>query len=80
MARRIPEEELAAIEAIVSRNSGGVTAGVIEQELAAAIPRRTFQYRLKSLVSAGLVVRDGSEGSLRVRRTPRGDALLALYE
>jgi Fic/DOC family protein len=60
MARRIPEEELAAIEAIVSRNSGGVTAGVIEQELAAAIPRRTFQYRLKSLVSAGRIVKKNS--------------------
>src|SRR5512138_1854555 len=60
MARRIPEAELAAIEAIVSRNSGGVTVGAIEQELGAAIPRRTFQYRLKSLVSAGRVVKKNS--------------------
>ena len=37
-------------------------------------------HHVSALVAAGLVVRDRSDGSLRVRRTPRGDALLALYE
>jgi hypothetical protein len=33
-----------------------------------------------ALESAGLVVRDRSGPGLLVRRKPRGDALLALYE
>ena len=37
-------------------------------------------HHVSALVSAGLVVRDRSNGSLLVRRTPRGDALLALYD
>jgi hypothetical protein len=37
-------------------------------------------HHVSALVVAGLVVRDRSNGSLLVRRTPRGDALLALYE
>jgi DNA-binding transcriptional ArsR family regulator len=37
-------------------------------------------HHVSALVSAGLVVRERSEGILRVRRTPRGDALLTLYE
>jgi DNA-binding transcriptional ArsR family regulator len=37
-------------------------------------------HHVSALVSAGLVVRDRSNGALRVRRTARGDALLALYE
>ena len=37
-------------------------------------------HHVTALVSAGLVQRDRSGGSLLVRRTARGDALLALYE
>jgi DNA-binding MarR family transcriptional regulator len=37
-------------------------------------------HHVSALVAAGLVVRDRSTGSLVVRRTPRGDALLALYD
>jgi DNA-binding transcriptional ArsR family regulator len=37
-------------------------------------------HHVSALVAAGLVERDRSEGRLLVRRTPRGDALLALYE
>ena len=37
-------------------------------------------HHVSALAAAGLVVRDRSDGSLRVRRTARGDALLALYD
>jgi DNA-binding transcriptional ArsR family regulator len=36
-------------------------------------------HHVSALAAAGLVVRDRSTGSLLVRRTPRGDALVALY-
>ena len=37
-------------------------------------------HHVTALVAAGLVVRDRSNGTLLVRRTARGDALLALYD
>jgi len=37
-------------------------------------------HHVTALVSAGLAVRDRSGGGLLVRRTARGDALIALYE
>jgi DNA-binding transcriptional ArsR family regulator len=37
-------------------------------------------HHVSALVAAGLAVRDRTNGSLLVRRTSRGDALLALYE
>jgi hypothetical protein len=35
---------------------------------------------VSALAAAGLVLRDRSNGSLLVRRTARGDALVALYD
>lgn len=37
-------------------------------------------HHVSALVAAGLVERDRSDGRLLVRRTPRGEALLAIYE
>jgi DNA-binding transcriptional ArsR family regulator len=37
-------------------------------------------HHVSALSAAGLVIRDRSSGSLRVRRTARGDALVALYD
>ena len=37
-------------------------------------------HHVSALAAAGLVVRDRSNGRLLVRRTSRGDALMALYE
>jgi hypothetical protein len=37
-------------------------------------------HHVSALVAAGLVMRDRSNGSLLVRRTGRGDALVALYD
>ena len=50
MARRIQDEDLRAIEAVVQRHPEGVTARQIANKLDPAPPRRTLQYRLKYLV------------------------------
>ena len=60
MARRIDDESLQAIEAVVSQQPGGMTAPEISDAMDAALPRRTLQYRLKSLVDDKRLVRNGS--------------------
>ena len=60
MARQIPESELEAIEAAVRGHADGVTAEQIEKALKSKIPRRTFQHRVKHLVSRGRLVKEGS--------------------
>ena len=62
MARPIPEKELNAIENVVRRHSGGVTAQEIADGLPGALPLRTLQYRLQRLVELG---RLGKEGERR---------------
>jgi len=59
MAKRIPEEELEEIEDAVRRRPGGVTAQEIASALEAELPRRTLQYRLKYLVDAGRLDKEG---------------------
>jgi hypothetical protein len=65
MARRIPEEDLQAIEDAVRLHPGGVTAQQISRDLQAsgtlseAIPLRTLQHRLKHLVDNGRLVKQG---------------------
>ena len=51
-------------------------------ELAAALQTvpSAATHHVSALAAAGLVVRDRSSGRLLVRRTSRGDALVALYE
>ena len=50
MVRRIQDEDLQMIEEVVRDHPEGVTAQQIAAALDAAPPRRTLQYRLKSLV------------------------------
>ena len=50
MARQVREEHLQAIEEVLRRHPEGRTASQIEGDLTPAPPRRTLQYRLKSLV------------------------------
>jgi len=59
MAKRIPEEELAAIEDAVRRHPGGVTTQEIASGLKDGLPLRTLQYRLKYLVDAGRLIKEG---------------------
>lgn len=59
MPRPVPEAELNEIEQAI-RARPGLTVGEIENALGAAVPRRTLQYRLKSLVDAGRLVMEGT--------------------
>ena len=52
MARHVPEEHLRAIEEVLREHPEGMTASQIETALTTAPPRRTLQYRLKSLVDS----------------------------
>ena len=52
MARHGPEEHLRAIEEALREHPEGMTASQIETALTTAPPRRTLQYRLKSLVDS----------------------------
>ena len=67
MANQIPEEALAAIEEAVRRNPNGVSAPEILRALAAPIPPRTLQYRLKHLVTRNRIVMDGEGRWARYR-------------
>lgn len=69
MAKRIPEQELAAIEEAIRRHPGGVTLQQIADALKADLPRRTLQYRLKFLVDAKRLVPEG-EGRWTKYRLP----------
>lgn len=70
MARRIGEKGLQAIEEAVGRHPDGVTAQQIADQLGSRLPRRTLQYRLKSLVDNGRLVMEG-EGRWARYRVPR---------
>ena len=67
MANQIPEKALAAIEEAVRRNPKGVSAPEILRALAAPIPPRTLQYRLKHLVTRNRIVMDGEGRWARYR-------------
>ena len=69
MANQIPDEALAAIEEAVRRHPGGVSAPEILRVLATPVPPRTFQYRLKHLVTQNRIVMDG-EGRWAKYRIP----------
>lgn len=67
MANQIPEEALAAIEEAVRRNPNGVSTPEILRALAAPVPLRTLQYRLKHLVTRNRIVMDGEGRWARYR-------------
>ena len=60
MARRIQEEDLQVIEEAVRQHPEGMTAQQINAALESAPPRRTLQYRLKSLVDSKRLVMEGT--------------------
>lgn len=74
MARRIREESLRAIEEAVRRRPEGMTVPQIEDALEAPPPRRTLQYRLKTLIDDERLIRDGS-GRWARYRLPRDISL-----
>ncbi len=70
MARRIQEQDLREIEEAVREHPEGMTAQQIADALEAAPPRRTLQYRLKSLVDDKRLIMEG-EGRWARYRTPQ---------
>lgn len=70
MARRIQDTDLEKIEEVVRHNPEGVTAQQIADALKPAPPRRTLQYRLKSLVDDKRLFMEG-EGRWARYRVPR---------
>jgi len=69
LANQIPDEALAAIEEAVRRRPGGASASEIMRALAAPVPQRTLQYRLRHLVTRSRLIMDG-EGRWAKYRTP----------
>ena len=67
MAKRIPERELEAIEAIVRRHPEGIGIRDIAGELGAELPRRTLQYRLKYLLDRQRLVGEGKKRWVKYR-------------
>ncbi len=59
MVRHIPEQELKAIEAVVSAHPEGINIQHIQDGLESEITRRTLQYHLKHLVDEGRLVKEG---------------------
>ena len=59
MAKQIPEKELTAIENAVGLHAGSAGVREIADALKTQVPLRTLQYRLKHLVDAGRLLREG---------------------
>ena len=67
MARHVREEHLLAIEDVLREHPEGRTASQIEAALTTAPPRRTLQYRLKSLVDSKRLIMEGTARWARYR-------------
>ena len=67
MARHVREEHLRAIEEILREHTEGTTVSQIETALTTAPPRRTLQYRLKSLVDSKRITMVGTGRGARYR-------------
>jgi hypothetical protein len=75
LARHIQEEHLQAIEEVLRRHPKGMTAQQIAEALRPAPPRRTLQYRLKSLVDAKRLVMHGEGRWARYQFPPSSTAI-----
>jgi hypothetical protein len=73
VAKRIPANELEAIEDAARRHPDGTTAQEIARALKAAVPLRTLQYRLKYLADHNRLVKEG-EGRWAKYRLPSAQA------
>ncbi len=59
MAKRIPEQELEAIVAVVAAHPEGIVSRDIRRELAEETALRTLQYRLRRLIGEGRLASEG---------------------
>lgn len=69
MPKRIPEQELDAILAVVAAHPEGVPVGTLREGLPYALPPRTLQRRLARLVEQKRLIAEG-DGKGRRYRTP----------
>ncbi len=76
MPRRVHEEDSRVIEGAVRQHPDGLTAQQIDDALQSAPPRRTLQYRLKSLVTSKRLVMEGTGSH---RRTAAGTEAAPLW-
>ena len=67
MPKRLREADLQAIEAAVRQYSEGASARQIGEMLPVAVPHRTLQYRLKTLVRTGRLIMEGAGRGARYR-------------
>ena len=67
MARHVPEESLQEIEEVLRQHPEGRTASQIAGALTSPPPRRTLQYRLKSLVDSKRLIMEGTDRWARYR-------------
>jgi len=67
MPKSIPEDELRAIRAAIPDGSAGATAQQICAGLTRDVPIRTLQYRLRHMVTVGLLEREGEGRRVRYR-------------
>jgi hypothetical protein len=70
MPKRIPEEELQAIEEAARPYPEGVTAQQIAGALKTAVPLRTLQYRLKYLADNQRLVKESEGRGTKYRLPP----------
>jgi Fic/DOC family len=68
--KRIPEEALTAIEKAVQFRPQGADLPQISDALKPTVPKRTLQYRLRYLVDAGRLLKDGDDRWAKYRLPP----------
>ena len=75
MAKQIPEKALGAIEEAVQRQPEGADLPHIAGALKPPVPKRTLQYRLRHLVDAGRLVKEGDDRWAKYRLpAPKAEA------
>ena len=73
MPKRIPNKETTAILAAVEGQAEGASRAEIAKTLRQKMPPRTLQFRLKNLVTAGLLVTEGESRAVRYRLAAAGE-------
>ena len=79
MAKRIPEQALAAIEKAVQLRPEGADLPQIAGALNQPVPKRTLQYRLRYLVDEGRLVKEGDDRWAKYHLPPPAEARPAAH-
>jgi len=76
MPKKVPRQELAAIEAIINAHSEGISGAAIQSELDFKLPTRKFQRRLAELAEQKKIIAEGT-GRGRIYRPLTQPSVLA---